>query len=77
MTELPVAEVTTTYRCPRCGGALELLEFRHEACMACWRCLRVACVSARKLRRLYVTRRRFNWRGMVEGLYRLYLAAHA
>jgi len=74
---LPVAEVVTTYRCPHCGGALELLELRREACIACWRCLRVACVSARKLRRLYMTRQRFDWRGMVLAMYRLYLTARA
>ena len=74
---LPVAEITTTYRCPHCGGALELLEFRHEVCIACWRCLRAACVPVGRLRRLYVTRWRLDLRGMVEGLYKMYLAAHS
>lgn len=69
---LPVAEVATTYRCPRCGRRLELLEFRREVCVVCWACLRAACLSIWQAWR-YLAGGRLEWRRLLHDLYRLYV----
>ena len=70
---LPLAEVATTYRCPRCGRPLELVEWKHEVCLACWACLRAACFTTHRARRYF--RGEFKWRQLILDLYRAYCTA--
>jgi hypothetical protein len=71
MAGFPLAEVVTTYRCPRCGGALELIEWKHEVCIACWACLRAACFTVWRAWR-YFAGCHLDWRRLLEDLYGAY-----
>jgi len=68
-------EVVLTYRCPFCGGALELAENDNYVWFGCRGCMRYVKREKRALIRRFVDYRgkRFNWIGMMAELYHLYI----
>jgi len=66
--------IETSYRCPFCGGALELAEDDYHIWFGCGRCLRYVKREKKGVVRRFVDyrKKRFNWRGMMNELYKLY-----
>ncbi len=66
--------VLLCYKCPFCGGALELAENDNYVWFGCRRCMRYVKREKRQIVRRFVDYRgrRFNWVGMMAELYRLY-----
>ncbi|ABO07998.1 hypothetical protein Pcal_0571 [Pyrobaculum calidifontis JCM 11548] len=70
------AAVATTYRCPLCGGALELMEDGRYLWFGCWRCKIYVRREKGELAKKFVDyrRRRFMWSQMMEELYRIFMS---
>ncbi len=68
--------VEVASRCPLCGSAMEIVEDNTYVWFGCKRCLRYVKREKRELARRYVNYsvRLFNWRGLMEELYALYLS---
>jgi phage FluMu protein Com len=66
--------IVLTYRCPFCGGALELVEGASHVWFGCMRCMRYVKREKREMVKRFVNYRekKFNWSGMMAELYRLY-----
>ncbi|WP_053240470.1 hypothetical protein [Pyrobaculum islandicum] len=67
--------VDTVNTCPRCGGVLELVEDDRFIWFGCRRCMRYVKREKREVTKRYVdyVKRKFDWRGMMNELYELYL----